>query len=68
MIVDKKYTSKACSECLMTAIKINSGTSIKSWSDLGGIGPLCEPCLKAIQAELNSSQKEKSDIKVKQLD
>lgn len=66
MVVDKKYTSKACSECLMTAIKIKSGSSPKSWDDLGGIGPLCAPCLKSIKFELSSNDKN-TEIKVTNL-
>lgn len=63
MVVDKKYTSKICSECLITAIQIKSGSSIKSWEDLGGLGPLCAPCLKAIKFELKSNDKN-TEIKV----
>jgi len=63
MIVDKKYTSEACSQCLKTAIAIQSGESAKDWSDLGGIGPLCTPCLKAIKSELIST-KNSPEIKI----
>lgn len=66
MVVDKKYTAEACSQCLKNAIEIQSGESTKDWSDLGGIGPLCNPCLKAIKSELISA-KNSPEIKINNL-
>ncbi len=41
-----------CSQCVRTALDIQSNSSDKQWGDLGCNRPECETCLKELKEKL----------------